>query len=684
MEGFKTDTHMEMMVIFADIQDAFSSGETRECVSCSYDFKVAGYCFKCHGYLCFKCSTAHPSGDTTADHLHHMLARNMVDPENLTLDELASLTEAPRCHVLNHGNRFAQQCCSTCANLPVCVDCIHNDHQTHSLDSVTLVSKSERERMNNKIEVLRREMRYLDNLKGRINNVQRQLDANVTEKRSKIRSLYDRESSEIEIRLRENSEELDRSLDLINNEENEVLRGVHQERSEEMFAISEKYQRIIDSILIENENKRQRLKVKHLKRETNITSKEQTLDKVYQSLNNTIAKEQSENLEEIERILEHSNNTLSRLQNLDTTVFSIMGMRDEWKDVLYLPDISVASEPLVKDVIKEFPQLEELSDFPVGELKPVYIDHGTITEDSVVDIEGIDARGWQINGMTSVGEGSIVVTGRVSDEASHITVINAKGKMLRQPERKKKTRRSMYSPFRYCASLTESKIATTCQCSSNILALFDARNGSSSRKDITEVTTKEGSSTSWHVSCMATSSAKKQILVGSFDRRDVHVFTDQLKHSHTLLLPDVVRWPRDMAVYHGNLLVCDDEGGRACLVTMATPQADEDTVVECSLVCELPKPGLQNSDCRPICICTDTSGFIYMLWDVTIAGQLKSVLVQYSQDGRQLLTKRPVDGNARSLATMETKKGEKLLIATERTGKLYSYGLVSIYTSFIT
>lgn len=677
ISGFKTDTHMELMVLFVDIQNSFSREEIKICVGCANQRKVASYCFRCNGYLCIKCYNLHLRDGTASDHYCNLMVLSGKDPDNFTLEELSFLTDVPKCRVPSHDQQPLQECCTTCEYRPICMKCVQQDHSGHNFDDVTLVAKGKREKMYHKINILRKEMKYLDNLRGGIDNVRRKLDANVTEKRRKILSLYDKESSEITIRITENNDELERAILLIDEEEKEILRGVNRDMNEEILAIKEKYQRIIDSILTESENKRQKLKIKHLKRETNVTNKEQALKKDFQNLIDTIVSTERQNSRDIESILEHSENILIRLHNIDTTVSSIFGMRDDWKDVLYLPDINAACDSIFRDVVKEFPQLEELSDIPVSDLKPVYIDHGTIPDspESVVDIEGINARGWEINGMATVGDGNIVVTGKVSDEMSHITVINSRGKHQRQPEKRRKTRRSVSSPFRYCAPLTETKVATTCQCSSNFIAIYDVRNGSFNRKDITDVITKERSTIVWNVSCIAANSTNKQILVGSFNRRDVYVFTDQLKHSHTYLLPAAVRWPRDMNVCQDNLIVCDDEGRKACLVTMPTPEAAGD-ILECELICEIPKPCLESSSCRPICLCTDKVGFIYMLWDATIKGQLTSVLTQYSQNGRQLLTKRPVDGNARSLATMATRKSEKLLIATERTGKLYSFELV--------
>ena len=56
-------------------------------------------------------------------------------------------------------------------------------------------------------------------------------------------------------------------------------------------------------------------------------------------------------------------------------------------------------EPLIEEMKKEFPELESLSDIYVSDITKLIVDDVTITEheESVVDVEGIKAKGWWIN-----------------------------------------------------------------------------------------------------------------------------------------------------------------------------------------------------------------------------------------------------------------------------------------------
>ena len=120
------------------------------------------------------------------------------------------------------------------------------------------------------------------------------------------------------------------------------------------------------------------------------------------------------------------------------------------------------------------------------DITKVIVDDVTITEneESVVDVQGIKAKDWTINGMTSSRDGNIVITGRVSDEYSHITVINRKGEIQRQDQIKRETK-SVYTPQRYCCHLSDFKVATVCM--PDEIGIYDVRDGSYNKKNIIDV-----------------------------------------------------------------------------------------------------------------------------------------------------------------------------------------------------
>lgn len=75
-------------------------------------------------------------------------------------------------------------------------------------------------------------------------------------------------------------------------------------------------------------------------------------------------------------------------------------------------------------------------------------------------------------------------------------------------------------------------------------------------------------------------------------------------------------------------------------------------------------------------VCSEKNDFIYMLWRAETSGPVKRVMAQYSQNGRQLLSTRQLDDDFRWVTTLKMDTAEKLLIATSKLGKLFTYGLV--------
>ena len=117
----------------------------------------------------------------------------------------------------------------------------------------------------------------------------------------------------------------------------------------------------------------------------------------------------------------------------------------------------------------------------------------------------------------------------------------------------------------------------------------------------------------------------------------------------------------------GSLFICDSSGRRADAVTVDGSEG--------KLMYEFTKPEIDEGDWSPLSVCTDKNGFIYMLW-IDWSSVWRRIIVQYSQDGRQLLTTRTVDEDASCVTTTKEDESEKLLIATRTSGKLFVYGLL--------
>ncbi|PIK53143.1 hypothetical protein BSL78_09967 [Apostichopus japonicus] len=167
-DGFKTDFHMKSMLQFIQLQKTFENEEFRECIGCSNKLKVTAYCFKCKDFLCEKCYQFHSTNRMVADHRENVLALKDVEGES-HIKKLASLKEAPRCHI--HTEFLAHLCCCTCGNLPVCITCTYDEHEGHELRDVRKVANGEREHLKKILEELEKRKDTVFNIADKINRV---------------------------------------------------------------------------------------------------------------------------------------------------------------------------------------------------------------------------------------------------------------------------------------------------------------------------------------------------------------------------------------------------------------------------------------------------------------------------------------------------------------------------------
>lgn len=142
-------------------------------------------------------------------------------------------------------------------------------------------------------------------------------------------------------------------------------------------------------------------------------------------------------------------------------------------------------------------------------------------EESVVHVEGFKGKGNWINRMTRCGNGNVVISGRASDEDSHITVINRKGEIQRQ-DRITREKKHRVFPYRYCCFLSGSKIVTAC--APDELGLYDATNGAYKKCNIS-VVISYWPPDRW-VWCVAAGTAQNRIFVGT-NSKYVYIFDDR-------------------------------------------------------------------------------------------------------------------------------------------------------------
>lgn len=254
--------------------------------------------------------------------------------------------------------------------------------------------------------------------------------------------------------------------------------------------------------------------------------------------------------------------------------------------------------------------------------------------------------------MTSVKNGNMVITAGSSSE-EYVTVINRAGTIQRQDKIKHTT---YPNPSRCCSRLSEFKVATVSK--SYEVGIYDIRDGSYKSTNIKEIIKNCET-----VKCITTDLVKIHIIIGTIGR-EVHMFDDQLHYIKTVQLPDVASNQIDISVHEGNLLVCSNTKS-AYAVTMGKSR--------CDLLCEFIKPDVSGGHWKPFSVCANQNGRIFILWQAFISGDHRRILVQYSQDGRQVLTQMPVDKNSVSMTTVKQDDAELLIVATRDTGELFTY-----------
>ena len=663
VDGFKTDFHMKSMLQFIQLQKSLENEEIRDCVGCSKKLKVTAFCFKCHDFLCEECFQFHLTNKMVSDHQQHTLDLKHVETKNLTLDKLASLTEDPRCN--DHPKNLAQLCCGSCGNLPICVACTFGKHKDHVLHEVTKLAKSERDKLLEKLFELNNFKEKLFEFPQKVENVHQLLKVNLYEEKKSLRFNYEQRYKKLKDEQKENDTYLGSKRKDVENKTELDIRQIRLEMEEELRQVREKYDIIVkdkemtyQEVLVNNQEDHD-LKDRKLEEELRLLETD--------SQNETTALEALGQQKEIliQEIGDYYKHVIKRYENFSASTSTILFSKNDWTDAQFLPDITAASHLLIDDVKKKFPELESLSELKFLRTHKVFANNTTITEDeeSMVEIEGRKSKGYLLSNITKTGDGRILISGNSSSSQSHITIINRNGEKLRQ-KKFKKLKNVKDIPFRYCSFVPLYKVATVCNPTE--IGIYDVRDGTYISKNLTEVVNILPEGTSVH--CVATDIVKKHILVGS-NTMHVYVFDYQLNYLHTLTLPDVIQSVGHVNVHNEHLLICDRNGRRAYVVT--------NDQLEVKVVHEMNKPTLDEGNWGPLSSCIDNDEFIYVLWSANVNGEWRRIIIQYGQNYRQLATKRLNDNNARCITTLETGEGEKLLVVTEDTGKLYTFGLVT-------
>ncbi|KAJ8044030.1 E3 ubiquitin-protein ligase TRIM56 [Holothuria leucospilota] len=651
VDGFKTDFYMKNIIEYIQLQKSLDDEKLRDCYGCSKRLSVTSYCFKCTGFLCKGCYEYHMISRSLKEHKQHVLSLEDLKSKHMTLEELADLKEAPRCQ--SHLNDLCLLCCRTCNELPICVACVHGRHKNHDINDVEIVATEEREKLKNEIKNINQYKERMLQMPHEVERVREHVISNFRERKENLTTRYERDMQNMKREGEKTEEDYKRSLTEIENNEERKFTETKKQMEEEIKQIKIKYDNMFDEM-----KKNSRFQLDNLKKEKegkveNSREKVKILEREFKNSMDTFTKEQDERLEKLEEISQQIDGIIGRYKNLAATAHSVLETRNDWTAVQCIPDICKAMEPLTRDMKREFPELDKLS--RIGVTFEFEED-----EESPVTFEGIKADGWRIESITGFSDGSIVITGRTpANYKSHISIFYMNGKVQRRMEL---SGTHQYA-FRFCAYLSEFKIATISW--KDEVGVYDIRDYSYIKKNISDVISNWPSDRP--VICVTTDPVNNYILVGGSDSRNVYVFDDQLNYHHTLTLPEMIKYASDMAFIGDKLLICDLINKRAYVVTMKGQQG--------KVTHELTKPDCDGDDWCPLSVCTDSNGLIYILWMTGNSFEAgRRVIVQYTQDGSQSLTRNKMDSNhARCIATVNTNITEKLLVASWNSGKLHIY-----------
>ncbi|XP_071811327.1 uncharacterized protein [Apostichopus japonicus] len=662
IDGFKTDFHMKSMLQFIQLQKTFENKEVRACVGCSKKLKVTAYCFKCKDFLCVQCYQFHSTNKMVADHQENVLGLKDIEGNSLTLEKLASLKEALRCHI--HTKFIAHLCCCTCGNLPVCITCTYGKHKGHDLQDVANVSKEERERLQKGLEELVKRKENVASLSNKINKVNAEPTSIVADTKAKWKKQYEDQTRKLKNKKEKEKREFNRFKTVLKERTRKELKELESEMEEKIRKIREDYDRMFKIKIRESKEKEDTKRNGMENRELKIDETMNKLDAVMNERNKTIEEQQQRKLRETQNLSDLCNQWVNKFKNLSTIALSVLESHNHWTDAQCIPDIRAASEPLVEDIMKDFPEMESLSDITMDDLPMLCIDRVNISDnvESIVDVDVIKGNDFFLNSITSTGSGYIVVSGRSSHDQSFITVINKQGRQIRH-DKIDIIKGSSGDPFRYCAALSGDKIASVCQ--PRFVGVYNIHDGSFTQNNYTSHSDDIKSVNMKCAICITTDHVRGHIIVGTLNIGLLFIFDEELNYIRALKLPEIIKWSKDILYHEGVLLICDKESRCAYAVTIDTSKP------EAELLYELPQPDIDGLTWCPYSICADRAGFVYILW----YGDGKCIITQYSQDGQQMLTTKRTEDTAWCMTTLMTEEGEKLLVATKQSGKMFTYGL---------
>ncbi|KAJ8046153.1 hypothetical protein HOLleu_04738 [Holothuria leucospilota] len=553
------------------------------------------------------------------------------------------MRDAPRCHI--HLEEIAKLYCETCGNLPICVACMHGEHKGHNLHEVKALANLKRKQLSQKLKTLE-DINKGKNVIGP-KQVKEELILNASVEKEKMIKMHHEKDKKIMTKIQDTEGRRQQVQQEKQNTEKKLFDSLQTKMEHEIQGVKKKYEDIFRVKKLELNDTFEARESSLEKELAKLREQREHFERDKKELLESIEKQQNENMKIIETMSQHFDNVKKRFETLNVMSSSILASDNDWSAVQCIPDMCTAAANLLEDLKRDFPEIATLTDVTVN-----YKQY-SFGKPSVVN---------RIYGMTSSGDGNDVISGYSPDELkSFIIVIDTNGRILQE----KKLATGKEWAWRYCEFLSQHKVATVSE--PNEIGLYDVREGSYIMRDISDVISSWPKSRD--VRCVTTDSVNNHILVGGYDSGDVYVFDDQLNFLHILTLPEMIRSPHDIAVSDGHLLVCDYDRDKCYVTTMDG--------MESKLVGEFMEPNVEGSIFVPISVCSDKNGFVYVLWKSYAQSPNHCYLVQYNQDGSQVLTTRKLDGGAEVVTVVETSKGEKILLAEHDAQTVYLYDLIT-------
>ncbi|XP_071844720.1 uncharacterized protein [Apostichopus japonicus] len=665
LDGFKTDYHMENMVEFQRIKSLFNGKAINDCIGCSNkSIPMAGYCFKCKDFLCYRCYQFHLANKMIADHKEKVISAKDCASDGFDLQGYIFLKGPQKCDL--HVELTADLCCSTCNNLPVCLTCATVSHSEHNIirDIKSLAAKENEKFTSVEVDLEKCKERYGELITGieKANATIQKIDNPAARK---VKDQHEREMIAIIDKTKEQKDRLKKSKAKLDESLRKQEESITEKRDKEIQQITEKYNNKLHAIRMNNRKEKETMDANQDIALQQLHDKQKRLEKKMAEENAITKQDQEQKEGEVLKLSEVVHQLAGRMNNYNATSKTVHVAANDWITIQCLPELHIACQRLVDDFErKSFELASILSTYSLsvsnrreGVNKVEFCPTSFYDEMSVIEIAEMKGTRQKIQSITSCGKKRIAITGYESRQNSFLALIDSKGK------RKKfiKTAEKNALPIRFIASLSDSLVVTVSKF--NLINMFNIQDWSLSQKDISKIIPFWGDT--WRLSCVATDRATKEVYVGA-SNMNIYVFSEHLNFVRTLELATIVTSMADILILERYLLVCDESAKRAYIVTRQGGQS--------ALKQELEQIG--RGEYCPLSACTDKEGFIFMLWSTKKQGDADCRFAKYSPDGRTLITTGSLDKWTQCITILEQSKGgETLVAASGKSNKMYLYTL---------